>query len=87
LRTSTPIARTTRALSTLAAAGLFIASISGCPEAEEKHEAITDEVGHAAKNKLDGVNQRLNNSARQATDRLNSAAAAADKAGQDEGGW
>ena len=62
-------------------------SVTGCPEAEKKHEEVTDQVGHAAKNQLDQVNQRVNNAARKAADRLNAAAAAADEPTKDEGGW
>ena len=61
--------------------------VLGCPEAEKKHEEVTDKVGHAAKNQLDQVNQRVNAAAKNASDRLNAAAASADQPNKDEGGW
>ena len=63
--------------------------LAGCPEAEKKHEEVTDKVGHAAKNKLNAVEDRVNKSAKAAADRLNAAAAEVDKQGEkkDEGGW
>lgn len=61
--------------------------VLGCPEAEKKHEEVTDKVGHAAKNQLDQVNQRVNAAAKNAADRLNAAAASADQPAKDEGGW
>jgi hypothetical protein len=78
--------RLTRAVLTLGTLTVFTLA-AGCPEAEKKHEEITDEVGHAPKNQLNQVEQRLNNSAQKAAERLNDAAAAADKATDDEGGW